>query len=146
MYMLVLKTALISFFHISQIYFFSNKDHHLLDHVEYFLGPIEPHIVVGDGHRLQIHSLDTNNMYSDNWNIFSNCQWPEKWPSWHSWNSYLVARSCSAILGERSLLHVKISKSQGVQWSWQVRYFICADTHQWATAGTPWSYSRAIWI
>ena len=57
--------------YLSVIVFFSNKDYHLLDHVEYFLGPIEPHIVVGDGHRLQFHSLDTNNMYSD---ISSSCQ------------------------------------------------------------------------
>ena len=65
MYRLVLKTFIHSY--LSDIvFFFSNKDYHLLDHVENFLGPIEPHIVVGDGHRLQIHSLDTNNMYSDN--------------------------------------------------------------------------------
>ena len=50
-----------SFISLRYSFFFSNKDYHLLDHVENFLGPIEPHIVVGDGHRLQFHSLDTYN-------------------------------------------------------------------------------------
>ena len=29
----------------------------LLDHVENLLGPVEPDVVVGDGHRLESHSL-----------------------------------------------------------------------------------------